>query len=99
MIRILCWQESDGVEVPGKRMRGRPKWKWLDNMMWDENKCIVLYVYVGAISRCLVSNEDVPLRDHAWRANTETRRQNSAAQAVVRHGRPATGVDELGNCY
>ena len=81
MITILCWQESDGVEVPGKRMRGRPKWKWLDNMMWDENKCIVLYVYVGAISRCLVSNEDVPLRvrDHAWRANTETRRQNSAA--------------------
>ena len=55
------------LEVPGKRMRGRPKRKWVDNMMWDENKYIVLYVYVGAISQRLVSNEDVPLRvrDHA----------------------------------
>ena len=88
-------------EVPGKRMRGRPKRKCLDNMMWDENKCIVLYVYVGAISRRLVSNEDVPLRvrDHAWRATTDTRRQNSAAQAVVRHGKPASGVNEFGDSY
>ena len=27
----------------------------MDNMMWDENKYIVLYVYAGAISRRLVS--------------------------------------------
>ena len=69
--------------------------------MWDENKYIVLHVYVGAISWRLVSNEDVPLRvrDHVWRATTETRKQNSAAQAVVRHGRPANGVDELGDSY
>ena len=67
--------------------------------MSDENKYIGLYVYVGATSRRLVSIEDVPLRvqDHAWRATTETRRQNTAAQAVVRHGRPASGVDELGD--
>ena len=70
-------------------------------MLWDENKYTMLYVYVGAISQRLVSNEDVPLRvrDHAWRATTETRKQNSAAHTVVRHGRPANGVDELGDSY
>ena len=70
-------------------------------MMWDENKYIMLYVYVGAISQRLVSNEDVPLRvrDHVWRATTETRKQNSAAHTVVRHGRPANGVYELGDSY
>ena len=29
-------------------------------------------------------------------ATTETRRQNAAAQAVVHHGRSASGVDEFG---
>ena len=61
-----------------------------------DDKYIVLYVYVGAISRRLVSNKDVPLRvrDHVWRATIETCKQNSAAQAVVRHG-----ADELGDSY
>ena len=26
------------MEVSGKRIRGRPKRKWSDNMMWDEPK-------------------------------------------------------------
>ena len=54
--------------------------------------------YVWVISRCLISNEDVPLcvRDHAWRYSTETRKLNTAAQAVVHHGRSASGVDEFG---
>ena len=30
-------------------------------------------------------------------ATTQTRRQNTAAQAVVRHGRAASGVDEFGD--
>ena len=61
----------------------------------------MLYVHVRAISRRLVSNEDVPLRvrDHALRATTETRRQNTASQAVVCHGRPASGVDEFGDSH
>ena len=29
-------------------------------------------------------------------ATTETRRQNAAAQAVVHHGRSASGIDEFG---
>ena len=66
------------IEVSWKRMRGSPKRKWLDNMMWDEPKYIVLYVYVGA---------------------TETRRQNTAAQAPVRHGRSASDLDEFGHSY
>ena len=57
----------------------------------------MLDVYVRAISPRLVSNEDAPLRvrDHALRATTETRRQNSAAQAIVSHGRSESGVDEF----
>ena len=59
-----------------------------------------LCMYVGAISPRLVSNEEVPfVRDHAWRATTETRRQNSAAQAVVRHGRSASAVDAFWDSY
>ena len=68
-------------------------------MMWDEPKYIVLYVYVHRRDFTdLVSNEGATLRvrDHAWRATTETRRQNSAAQAVVRHGKAASAVDEFG---
>ena len=28
-------EESDGMEVPGKRRRGRPKRRWLDNIKND----------------------------------------------------------------
>ena len=30
------------------------------------------------------------VRDHAWRATTETRKENTAPQTVVRHGRSAS---------
>ena len=59
----------------------------------------VCSIYVGAISRRLVSNEDVPLctRDHAWRDTVGLLRLKHAdrtvAQAVIRQGRSASGVD------
>ena len=33
--RRIGRQESVGVEVPGKRSRGRPKRRWLDNIKDD----------------------------------------------------------------
>ena len=56
--------------------------------------------YLEVMSQCLVSNGDVPLCewDHAG-ATTETRRRNTAAQAVVHHGRSANSVDECGVSY
>ena len=41
--------------------------KWCG--MSPNTSCSMYWAYVGVISRCLVSNEDVPLcvRDHAWR--------------------------------
>ena len=53
--------------------------------------------YEDVISKCLVSIEDVPcVYKVTLGATTETRRQNTAAQAVVHHGRSASGFDEFG---
>ena len=50
------WEKEMVIEESWKIMRRRPKRKWLDNMMCDEPKYMVLYVDVGAIPRHLVSN-------------------------------------------
>ncbi len=45
-----------GMEVPGKRRRGRPKWEWLDsigNDLWEREY--------------LLSREDAQDRPRCWR--------------------------------
>ena len=67
-------------------------------MMWDEPKYIMLYrAYVCVISRCLVSNEDVPCTGSRLALLLKyVDIINTAAQAVVHHRRSASGVDECG---
>ena len=63
----------------------------------DAHFGFIYRAYVGVISR--VSTQMKTFRyvyGITLGATTETRRQNTAAQAVVHHGRSASVVDEFG---
>ena len=65
-------------------------------MMWDEPKYTVLYVFHGVASQIKTFRYVYGI---TLVATSETHIQNTAAQAYVHHGRSESGVDEFGVSY